>query len=509
LQAYYETIATDVEPIELNIMRSTKYTVSVNTYPPEKLQDSLAGCSNHRLSIILLTFASITNTSSDTYYGRVMQELASVQIPVMLDFTCGQKITPMRVREIMQPFDDNLSVWRELNICQLVSDLVINFIAPSFPIHGQWVYLEGVTGMIFDSEYIKIKYNNSKASELVVQNIKAAKSVAHIDPKLADHLRLDIEYAQEKIMMSNVVMLNLTEHVGYPFDPAAATIGNLFEAVYSVHCMHTKLNIVHTNINPSHIMHRRQTIPPVQSPSTLYSIGPMGEHDTYIVPTTDIGVCLLDCTYCVCGPKFTLFSRPRNIQYIENFYTDQVDRIHDAINIEAPTWVIENSKKLKLAITYKYDILYPVICALDIIAIARCFDKCADKLATRVAADLLILGRTYLIDGLNSIITDTYVEHVVVFPGEQAIRELFKQFIFVNSGTAYTIIDAYNYNGDLKYSGADYAKFPQWAKLDLIKKNIGELKLSDVFDYQLKPGYHCDERISPLAAEMSATQKIN
>jgi hypothetical protein len=70
------------------------------------------------------------------------------------------------------------------------------------------------------------------------------------------------------------------------------------------------------------------------------------------------------------------------------------------------------------------------------------------------------------------------------------------------------LVDVYNFNNPVEYSGADYARFPPWARLDRIEPHLGDLKMTDLFERgpepffaALKPGVRPEVLAAQLRAE--------
>ena len=66
---------------------------------------------------------------------------------------------------------------------------------------------------------------------------------------------------------------------------------------------------------------------------------------------------------------------------------------------------------------------------------------------------------------------------------EELIRTIFDKFLYTNINPVdIDLVDAYNYNNDVKYSCRELKSFPPWAQVDTIKQNLYGLKIEDILD---------------------------
>lgn len=461
---------------------------------------------------------------------------------------CGQKLVPMTLRETMQPFDCNLSVWRELLVMQLTSDLVVNFITPSTALYNQWSYIEEAGRGLFENRAMLERYTRSHASDKVMTLLRAARKELS-DIKTADYhvtelgayIYESLEYAQSNLTLSDTAMLHISENVGWTFRSLGVNIRHaevivpelagavadidsaaklMFELAYGSHCNHTKIGVVNADLHSNNFTVHRcgVTRPPVtkaspnpeafyDDPMVMYITGPRGEADSFIFPATGVIGCIIDFSRCILGPGFQKYLvEGRTTQYAINFYRDQTNRVMRTLHRYAPDYVSTNQDVIKAAVIANFEAVFHALCAVDFIsigasiaAVLRDEDGIVDKTGLRpfVIADGVIelaekleeAGREALIAGLHAIVHGSATPPP--FPGTTILHRVFRDWLFSSHDAARMrnaqLVDAYNFNNELRYSGRDYEHFPPWGRFDEIERHLGQFKMTDVFERGIEP----------------------
>lgn len=346
---------------------------------------------------------------------------------------CGQKLTPMYVREVVQTSDYNLAAWRELAVTRLVSDLVINYVTPSFAMHNQWSYIEGADPALFDNAAMEDRYVRGKAIAEAARSLREARRILG-EPGLNQNYHTEdlnaqlyesLEYAQSYLLMSPIALLNTMEDVGvalrsvgtavrkvkspWPaiadaFADADTAARHIFELTYGAHCMHTKMGVAHTDLHGNNItlymwgIADKQTIDAsgkitytsyYDDPVVAFVAGPRGEADTYVFPAAGDSCCIIDFSRAILGPGFrTHLEEGRTPQYATNFYRDQVNRVMRTLHRYAPSIVEKNQESIKAAVLANFDAVFPILCAVDFISIGRSVAAALAEDATLANADV-------------------------------------------------------------------------------------------------------------------------
>ena len=630
---------------------------------------------------------------------------------------CGQKIIPLYYNEIMNVEDYNLSSWREVNLNKLISDLVINYITPSFPLYGDWTYIFDADLSLFENDAMHNKYAISDICEYTIHKLREAREKINtidaendlfINPISSSQLGLrplgakndianggaeiikvtseedhieaksefmsaiiddgvmpnyntneynamlyeDIEYSHSNLIMSKISLLNVVEDVGWTLFSVnnyitkslnqIPVIRNLmvnkdisyhyiFNYLYAAYSMHAKLHIVHSDIHSNNLTinlwggfigenNIDECIEPdsfdkiYKKATVVYATG-VDDSDIYLFPATGINATIIDFSRALIGPglRAKLQEDGRGEQYATNFYRDQVNKVMAAFNRYAPTFVVQNQEAIKSAILSNFELVFPVLCCIDCMAIGGClinyFETSINQInaennkgginikkniiksggsslnktnsglerqsivkpiygngrsktdaygngrsktdaygngrsggkmpkkkskskkglksstmpsklfksqtqikldkfipillvedyssiesfiaSKKLAQEIEKMGRELLIKGLSEIVNFVKGEKSdlpnIKSPAKIIIDALFAQYNLENidPNTKYDIVDGYNFNNEMKYSGSHYKKFPPWANIDNIEKNLNGHKMENIFPYGL------------------------
>lgn len=444
---------------------------------------------------------------------------------------CGQKLIPMHTREVMEPFDDRYGTWRELRLMQLAGDLVVNSVAPGFSVFNQWAYIEGVDADLFENKAMADRFRRGGAAEASSASLREARRrLEALEPtyhseRYSALLYESLEYAQSFLLMSSTALLATMEHVGltlgtygmllkkktYPFTPELFSNADklthlLWGYVYGAHCLHGKLGIVHTDLHANNMTvhhwgyptHYRQSAPVghrprYHDPRTVYVAGPRGEPDTYLFPSTGHNGSIIDFSRAILGPAFQFDSRHAP-GYAANYYRDQVDRVMRAFARYAPEFMRSRETAVRAAVLANFEVVFPILCAVDFIAIGQNFVAALEDIAAHdaevspeayaVAQAVEAKGRELLIRGLYDLTAaGRGTMRAPELPGFTVIAAVFEPWSYRKQEPKFTsstkLCDAYNYNNPLKYSSTDYARYPPWARLEEIEAHLGGRKLTD------------------------------
>ena len=493
---------------------------------------------------------------------------------------CGQKLVPMYTREAMQALDYNLAAWRELAVTRLVGDLVLNFVTPGFALYNQWTYVEGADSALFENAAMEERYARGSAVEAATRSLREARRLLgdaeqnYHTEELSARVYESLEYAQSYLLMSPVALAHTMEDVGWSLrslagyvrhaptqwpaavdafaDPDTAA-RHLFELAYAAHCLHAKAGVAHTDLHGNNMTFYMWGLadeqkmsasgaeptytPYYDDPVVAYVAGPRGEADTYIFPAAGDSACIIDYSRCILGPAFRpRLEEGRSPQYATNFYRDQVNRVMRAFHRYAPEYVASHQNAIKAAVLANFEAAFPVLCAVDFIAIgasvgallAEAAQPLVDELrpfevaraATVLALRLEEAGRELLITGLHDLAESAGARREMKtpdFPGATLLERVFGEWLFPRwagraPGRVRTaqLVDAYNYNNGLRHSGADYAKYPPWARLDEIERHLGEYKLTDLFERGVEPFLEAlrpGARVEVIAEQIRARQE--
>ena len=468
---------------------------------------------------------------------------------------CGQKLAPASVREVMQLGDHNYAAWREAAVAHLAGDLVLNFISPAFPFYNQWTPIEGAEEAVFDSAAVRARYTRARTAARATLSLREARRAlaapdtqpegAYHTAELNAHIYESIEYAQSFLLLAPVVIVHLMEDVGMPllsypafvrrhpilqlpavelFASRDTTARYLFDLAYGAHCLHTKVGVAHTDLHGNNMTvyawggtsaesSRDPRGQPTfyEDPVMAYVAGSRGEADTYIFPAAGLSGCLIDFGRSILGPAFRpRLEAGRPPAYAVHFYRDQTNRVVRALHRYAPVFVEKNELLLRSAIFANFAAVFPVLCAVDFIAIGRSVAAALstpdpadpadlrgfapDPAGVALAARLEREGRVLLLSGLSALVAQERRGAPPAFPGATLLEKVFGDWLYPawsarepRRARSAQLVDAYNYNNLLQYSGEDYARYPPWAQLEVIEPHLGKYRLADILGRPLEP----------------------
>ncbi len=204
-----------------------------------------------------------------TKYGEEYLEKFRIALTVLPDplfiadktrfLTVGFKMIPLNINESKNPFDIRYKPWRELYINNAISDLVINKITPGLPFHGSYYYVRNTRKGLYDNKSQFTRIKNSELAKEIVKDLVSAQRGAmfamdigrmekyaidlinlsdpdetnedldqttkaqteqkspYINAKfraLGEKIAQPIEYATDEIIMSDISLILVSEHVG-------------------------------------------------------------------------------------------------------------------------------------------------------------------------------------------------------------------------------------------------------------------------------------------------------
>jgi hypothetical protein len=199
--------------------------------------------------------------------------------------SCGQKIFPLTVIEAIRTDDINYSVWREMYMTNLVSNLVLNLITPSFPFLGSWFYIQNSHAGLFDNAAMFEKYKHSDIAGDVSQQLRAIDRYNYFSRErqngalsskflqLSKNINRAILYADSDLRLTDLSVCVTSEYVGRTlrdipniiaqkkhlhgldliFTDSATFAKHMFEYVYAFYCMNTRLGIIHGDLHMNNV----------------------------------------------------------------------------------------------------------------------------------------------------------------------------------------------------------------------------------------------------------------
>lgn len=446
-----------LERVLLRLAEDGRLELGVDIYPEAAAADLVAAADERRLAIRALAGTllpdvesknmsgeRIYQTHTSSAYTRLIETVAAAYKkaatppPPTLSETfrivalvtgrvghpslteCGQKLVPLSVRQASQVGDVSFAPWREVWTSRKATDLVINGVAPNFPIFDNWTYLNGVHRHLFENPSMMYQYTRSDRSRVVASDIRAARGrlpdvetdyhMGQFDTRIYDSL----VYAQDYLILTDLALCMVSEFVGPTWRSRAdVLIGSsdregatsqrlitgllrepargaryLFDLCYGAHALHTRTGCVHTDLHlnnmtlfsvgtrlvqsetPEGRIVEEEILP--DTSSIVYIAGPRGAVDTYVFPHDGWYSFIIDFSRVILGPGAAAdLTAEHGAAYTETFYRRQANRVLRTLHRYAPTFVEKNQEKIKGAILANFDQVFEALTAVDFLAIGH------------------------------------------------------------------------------------------------------------------------------------------
>ena len=314
---------------------------------------------------------------------------------VMNELECGQKIFPMTAFEAIKIDDINFSIWREIYISNLCSNLVLNFITPSFPFINNWFFIENTQVGLFDNASMHDKYKQSAVAESISSQLRDIDKHNYVERsrehgpinsrfmRLSKRVQRAIVYADSAIKLTDLAVCVTSEYVGRTFRDIPAVIANtpsfgfnkiftdlnvylkhIFEFLYSFYCMNTKIKLIHGDLHMNNItlfqLYKIQYDMNVKSPNIIYIL-----RDTiYKMPHYGIYSCIIDFSRSIIGDKQSLAEQYGD-RYANLYFREQKMRMMRMLFTYFSKFMERNHNEISAIIENNFDLAFKIMTAID------------------------------------------------------------------------------------------------------------------------------------------------
>lgn len=451
----YSELLSKVEEVIIALIEEKIISLDVTIYPIARKDDILSQIDEERLIVRIFAVAMLmdghkfddgvmqihTNTDYMRLITMIYNNTILKDIAKSIDFytyqglhifhngkmykqyrpRCGQKIIPLTIKETLEFKEQRHKVWREVDAQMETTDLVINFISPSFSIYNNWTFIDNDRDQgFFEGEFMRKKYMNSVASSLSMDSLKEAKKKVPVADKDDEEMKKiydkwdvkiynAIEYGETLLMLSKLSVCSLSEYVGYSFgsmpkyikgleiiEPAIENLFNdidifarhMFDSIYACHAMHTKLGIIQADLHLNNVTffksapaykvstddNKKIVIrPKFNNPMIAYIIGEMGSHDCYLLPHYGNYSCIIDFSRCYYGiQSIKRVAAERGKIYADNLFESQIDSMIAFIKKYAPKEFVDKyGGEFKNYARTNPDTFFKLLSPMDFIIFSR------------------------------------------------------------------------------------------------------------------------------------------
>ena len=424
---------------------------------------------------------------------------------------CGQKLIPLKVKEIENYGNIKYSPWRERYINSLVNSLVINGISPCVPIYVDWFLINSTNIGLFENKNSYNKIEQSEVAKKIVKNLENARRDTYIYDKeeiflsqkmegLSSSIEYPMDYAEAEIILSNTTLCTIGEYLGRTFadmptlliKPKYKHTDNFFESteffakyifeyIYTLLCLNQKLGLIHgdLHLNNITIFYNRTFDIEIPNPYVLYY---MDEY-SYIFKTFGFYSCIIDSSRSIIDEDRIKKDYPdRENEYL----VIQRRRLINLLEQLMPEFAERYKLDIEVLLFKKYQLMFKICTALDTYKMTRSMleflkDKTIKEnleLLQKINRISFNFVRNKIIQAIQDSIT---YPNDIPYPNNEILFECFENYRLDNFLTKSTpeyleslsLIDVFNFTNPIVYESRFHENIPKILQIDyLIKNNL-------------------------------------
>jgi len=352
---------------------------------------------------------------------------------------CGQKLIPITVFEALKTKDINFNVWRELYITNLSTNLVINYISPSFPMITNWFYIQNSNVNLFDNPSMHEKYSNSKiASEVSVQlrkidaynyinNNRKCGPINNKFERLSRAIQKSIVYSDSDIRLTDLCICLNVEYAGLtwrniPAYAYAIRHGKyidifvkkdkffklMFEYIYSLYCANLRMGVMHGDLHLNNVTLKiLYTTDEYTNTKVLYILG----EEAYLFPSDGTCAVIIDFSRGIIG-DYDRIVKEFSVNFAQVFFKEQKTAIMNLLYHYFPDIVKKYKDKIESLIIAQPFLMFKIISALDTFVLMSNFivlfnvETLFREKKLEYSPDIIPFLQTIVVESKNNLITN-------------------------------------------------------------------------------------------------------
>lgn len=420
------------------------------------------------------------------------------------EIQCGQKIFPMTAFEAIKIDDINFNIWREIYISNLCSNLVMNFISPSFPFINNWFYIENANEDLFDNTAMHEKYLHSKIAESISDQLREIDKLNYIERKrehgpinsrfmrLSKRIQKSIIYADSAIKLTDLAVCVTSEYVGRTFRDIPSLIlsaplleyerllsnidifnKHVFEFIYSIYCMNTKIGIIHGDLHMNNVtvfhlylLKTNPTYANLKSSKIVYIL-----RDTmYVFPHYGFFSCIIDFSRSIIGDKAMLIDEYGD-KYADMYFKEQRLRMMRLLFQYFPKFMERYHSEIEKLIVSDFELCFKIMTAIDtyvlcinlntMLSVDQHIKSGLVKLHPDIPKNLnkiIIMAENLIMENFKQVINgEIKTSKDIEWPNYVLIKKYYEKYETNDADIKLDdIVDIFNENNDVKYSVEDY-----------------------------------------------------
>lgn len=483
---------------------------------------------------------------------------------------CGQKLFPLSAIEAVKTDDILFNVWREIYITNIVSNLVLNLVSPSFSFINNWFYIQNAHAGLFDNIAMHDKFAHSEIADNISSRLKLVDKLNYNGEdiqngpisgkffRLSRDIHKAVIYANSDIKLTDLAVCMTSEYVGRTLRDMPAIIQretkmvtkyksdthmvftdiglfnkHMFEYIYAFYCMNTKLGIVHgdlhmnnTTINRLYHLKRTDGTPIIANPHIVYIINDVA----YCMPHLGMFSTIIDFSRAIIG-DYERVVHEFSIRYADIYFEDQNDRVLQILFQYFPVFFEKHKDAITKLTQTNFPLMFKIMTAIDTftimtnIAAMFSIDTAFSQGKIDIAPGAETLLRK-LIDHAEQLMTENIlaalegkisVPEDIEWPNLLILSEHFKSYILDDAkmkkypaeGPDFNIIEIFNSNNEIQYEIEDY---DTWGPLLSIDKDIElhkkyKLSTAEFNDWLSFKKYDEDDILQELTAKYAQKEQ--
>ncbi|ARA71960.1 hypothetical protein BNJ_00127 [Kaumoebavirus] len=424
----------------------------------------------------------------------------------------GMKTVPMTMRDSEYKNDIGQSLWKEVRMNYLASQLAINQVSPSFPMTLAHFVVRDANALMFDNKSMQKKIERSIFASSLLKSLEDTRErILKDDPtptdnfgRLSDLIEGSEEFIREELYVVPRTMCVVSEYMGktwndipqlYQREWFITDAGDLrtyetaskyiFEFLYALYCLHTKLYMIHgdLHLNNITISYRHSGIARQKCFLTY-----IFEGTPYVFITKIMHAAIIDFSRSLLFEDVITENLTADV---EDYIEKQRKNIFKIYRSEFKEFYQNNSVKLNSLLTHNTKRFYKMFSAIDLYrlftGLEHIFTKIgAEKKVLRLIDEIKKISIYYLTN-LSLRLSDN---QEFEYPAALAIKKLFGEHLADNVPKSFwdaTPLEIYNSSNKLKYDLLSQENYPPIVAEGLPKEKATKMEISDKVRIRRQP----------------------
>ena len=452
----------------------------------------------------------------DEFYNIINNNSLSENGPYNIKL--GQKLIPLSLADVQNPFNIEYKPWREYLLNINLSNLVVNNVAPGFSINNNYSYIKDSKKRLYDNT---IQYEKLKRSEIAVsvfELLNKARSYTHMNfqenkiireklnswisnkfKTLYEKINDPIDYLKSDLIMSEVTLAMISEYtgrtfwdmfhlvntsvkynklLGMPFTSGTKYFSKyIFDICYNLLAMNKVYGVLHGDLHLNNMtIHNNMYSVFSNKTNKLQVMYVINDKHQYLFETCGYYSCLIDFSRSIIlTDKIEMLkdsNLPKSHIYLDNkdkFFKDQIKRLIQIYlnNTDSK----HDIHQLELIFYDKFDYIFKLLTASDVYSMVdkllNLFTLNSFKI-NKKNIDLLTniknISYKFISEEMAKLLNIAGYEKIIEemeWPIETIIKSCFYENE-INNCELFNICDLYNLNNEMNFSIHNTKNLPSY-----------------------------------------------